>query len=88
MMQHAAGTTSHTFVVEDKWSTVSKELEVPPAIYKKWWIIIRDNYQEKGRHYHTLEHIHFMLECCDKFRFKLYSVQEVVLAIFFHEYEN
>lgn len=71
--------------IEERWLTLCETLDLNPRLSKKWWTIIRDSYQEESRHYHTLEHIKFMLDCSDRYQNKLSNVQEVTLAIFFHE---
>ncbi len=72
-------------IAKRKWIALTSKLGIPPPVYEKWWTIIRDNYQEKGRHYHTLEHIKLMLDYSDKCLEELKVSVDVMFAIYFHE---
>ena len=71
--------------IECSWTDLCQRLFVSKDLRDKWWSIIHDNYQSNGRHYHTLKHIQFMLDCCEIFQKELKCVEEVLLAIYFHE---
>lgn len=71
--------------VEGRWFALCVAVDLDSKTSAKWWDIIRANYQEEQRHYHTLEHLKFMLDCTDNYQNKLNNVREISLAIFFHE---
>jgi len=52
----------------------------------KWTKEFTSRYTESQRHYHTLDHIHAMLECLDKSRSLVKDETSLSLAVFFHDW--
>ena len=74
-------------LADSDWLEVCTSLGISSQISTHWWGVIAGYYGENQRFYHTLEHISFMLEQlkthCQGELIK--NVNEVKLAIFFHE---
>ena len=69
-----------------EWFDVCQQLHVDSGIASHWWTLLASHYGEEHRHYHTLQHIEFMLDhlrnwCTERVKNNL----EVKLAIYFHE---
>lgn len=74
--------------LKSQWVSVCNGVVVAQAedATLKWWEYIATRYNEKQRHYHTLQHIHDMLVDAAAYKHLLKSPKDVALAIFFHEY--
>lgn len=72
--------------LESKFALLAKTLGANEATEKKWTNDFIARYTESQRHYHTLAHIHAMLQCLDQFRPLAKDEIALKLAIFFHDW--
>ncbi len=72
--------------LESKFALLAKALGGNDAAVKKWTDESIARYTEPQRHYHTLNHIHAMLQCLDQFRSSVKDETTMKLAIFFHDW--
>lgn len=79
------GASDQLVELEGRWNRLCQGLKVERSFAEKWWHIVRDGYQEKQRHYHTLAHLQELFALSDNFRACLKDVLAVELAIFFHD---
>ena len=75
------------------WNVLCEHLGIKQDVIHAWKEIIHTHYSEPQRHYHTLDHLQYMLstlnECIQVPLTTLFSVQpeytSLVLAIYFHD---
>jgi predicted metal-dependent HD superfamily phosphohydrolase len=72
-------------IVSELWVEACKGIVSSSALADKWWIVLKEHYEEDQRHYHTLEHIHAMCKNWTKHKHQLRAPKEVFFATFFHE---
>ncbi|KIM41146.1 hypothetical protein M413DRAFT_445859 [Hebeloma cylindrosporum] len=72
--------------LESRFALLVKTLGANEATEKKWANEFIARYNEPQRHYHTLTHIHSMLQCLDQFRPVVKDETALTLAIFFHDW--
>ncbi len=79
-------TGSELEAVKRSWFDVCERIQVSQPFANEWWLNISQRYSEQHRHYHTIKHIHFMLEQMDgPLEKNITKHLEIILAIFFHE---
>lgn len=71
--------------VESIWFDLCRLFNITESIAGSVWITLSVQYQEEGRFYHTLEHIHSLLKLNDSYRKELVDPGVVMFAIFFHD---
>lgn len=50
------------------------------------WLELETAYSKKSRHYHNLTHISDMIDCYETYLEKLQFPNEILYAIFYHDY--
>jgi len=58
----------------------------PAEDIQKHWTDLEKSYSQKSRHYHNLSHLKEMIECFNTYNSKLHYPNEVLFAIFYHDY--
>lgn len=71
--------------VNTQWTELCSALKVDVGLSQKWWKIVREHYCESWRYYHTLSHVHHMLDKLTAYEDKLKNPKEVALAVYFHD---
>jgi predicted metal-dependent HD superfamily phosphohydrolase len=82
-----ASTASTTLeYVSHHWNQLAAKVGMTePDSYRIWSEVIRKNYTEIGRYYHTLDHIRDMLLWRTRLEDQFIDIVSVDMAIFFHD---
>ena len=72
--------------LESSFALLAKALGGNEATVKKWTDEFIARYTEPQRHFHTLNHIHAMLQCLDQVHSLVKDETVMKLAIFFHDW--
>lgn len=54
-------------------------------LINKLWEEIESNYSHKKRHYHNLQHLHYMMEKLQVYKDHLENVGTIIFSIFYHD---
>ncbi|MEW6304910.1 MAG: hypothetical protein AB1705_15660 [Verrucomicrobiota bacterium] len=68
-----------------QWRLLMNRLGAEPAVAGRCFDAIHRAYSERGRHYHTLEHIGGMLRTVHRLRASTRDLPAVELAVWFHD---
>ncbi|RUS83820.1 hypothetical protein EGW08_008432 [Elysia chlorotica] len=71
--------------VHKDWTCLMTNIGAPGTVSRDWWDIISRRYGEEWRFYHTLSHIHHMLQLYHQWKERIAECSVVALAIFFHD---
>ncbi len=69
----------------DTWNELLKNYRVSPELAVKYWQEIESHYTRKGRHYHDLSHLAYMLNWTTKCRDHLEAFPLVQFSTFYHD---
>lgn len=69
--------------MKSQWLSLTSAMKISEATAKKWWDVLLEHYTEDWRHYHTLKHIHDILDL--KATFVTPQNPLFDLAIWFHD---
>ncbi|KAN0089207.1 hypothetical protein V8E51_019467 [Hyaloscypha variabilis] len=69
------------------FATLLQPFDASPASVQKWSNLLLTTYSERHRHYHTLTHVHSMLQHFSSYLPQLTNPTAVGLAIVFHDWE-
>lgn len=72
--------------LEQKFSELLLNIGFPNEKIKKHWEKLEKEYSKKSRHYHNLNHLKEMITCYDEYISKLEFPNEVLYAIFYHDF--
>jgi predicted metal-dependent HD superfamily phosphohydrolase len=78
--------TSIEAQLQSDFSTLAERLEANETTVQNWSDTLISRYKEPQRRYHTIEHIHAMLNCLDHYRCPVKNETAIKLAIFFHDW--
>ena len=68
------------------FSILASKLGANETTIQKWSNALISRYTEPQRYYHTIEHIHSMLKCLERYRYLVIDETAMELAIFFHDW--
>ncbi|KAF8872482.1 hypothetical protein CPB84DRAFT_1854455 [Gymnopilus junonius] len=78
--------TSVEASVKTSFTELARTLCSDEATVTKWTSQLISRYSEPQRYYHTINHIHAMLQCLDQFHSSVADETTLKLAIFFHDW--
>jgi predicted metal-dependent HD superfamily phosphohydrolase len=71
--------------MQAQWDRLVADYPALPARRRRIGSELIRKYQQRGRHYHNLQHIEAMLRLCDEYEHQLLKPHDVRLAIWFHD---
>lgn len=71
--------------VKKQWCEIWRNSSAPIEKVEFFWDMVYRSYNAKGRFYHSLTHIEQMLHSCFLHKDKIEDLQNVKLAIFYHD---
>lgn len=71
--------------MQAQWDRLVADYPALPARRRRIGSELIRKYQQRGRHYHNLQHIEAMLRLCDEHEHQLLQPHNVRLAIWFHD---
>lgn len=63
-----------------------KRIGFSPEITRKHWSNLQKAYSSSSRYYHNLKHLEEMMECFETYKNQLEFTDEVLYALFYHDY--
>ena len=71
--------------VKNNWLDLLRSYTANEKLISRFWQEIYTAYAQKGRYYHTLNHIAQMLESTKKYQGRLLDIKNINLSIFYHD---
>ncbi|WP_166925692.1 HD domain-containing protein [Flavobacterium poyangense] len=72
--------------LQEKYSDMLIKIGFNPNETKALWLDLEKAYSGKSRHYHNLKHLEEMIELFDIYKNRLQNPDEILFAIFYHDY--
>lgn len=72
--------------LQQRYSELLLKSSFPEADILKYWTALEKIYSQKSRHYHNLNHLKEMIICFEEYQSELHFPDEVLYAIFYHDY--
>nr|WP_294939341.1 hypothetical protein [uncultured Flavobacterium sp.] len=72
--------------LQQKYTELLLKIGFPTATIQTHWSDLEKAYSKKARHYHNLNHLREMIACFDNYNAQLQHPNEVLYAIFYHDY--
>ncbi|WP_265427230.1 hypothetical protein [Chryseobacterium sp. YIM B08800] len=72
-------------ILKDRFETLCLNFTEDKVLIEKFWNEIENNYSEKSRHYHNLQHLENMFEEIDVVRNQIEKFDNISFSIFYHD---
>ncbi len=67
------------------WLDLTARYSANKTLIKKLWTEIENSYASESRHYHNLNHVHFMMDKAFEYESELNDPDTVMFSIFYHD---
>jgi predicted metal-dependent HD superfamily phosphohydrolase len=72
--------------LKEIWKSLTSHYSDDQQLINKLWIEIEHAHTAKGRHYHNLDHLAYMVDLALKFKEALEDLDMVLFSIFYHDF--